>query len=163
MTRRLERSTKNKVISGICGGLGEYLQVDPNLVRAVFVLATIMSAGLFLLGYIALLFLIPLPEQRAPIEDIWPSAGWQTRPASDVSDATGEPSGVPGEPRAPRILTDPADDARRQRWIGYALIGLGALFLLGEVGAFRFVRWDVVWPLAIVGLGLFFVLRRDRS
>jgi len=158
MTSRLERSTKNKVIAGICGGLGEYLQVDPNLVRAVFVLATIMSAGLFLLGYIALLFVIPMPEQRAPIEELWPSAAGRPRTAGDTGDATGEA----GEPSAPRILGDPAEDARRQQWIGYALIGLGALFLLGEVGVLRFVRWDLVWPLAIIGLGLFFVMRRGR-
>lgn len=157
MTRRLERSIKNKVIAGICGGLGEYLQVDPNLVRAVFILAGIMSAGLFVLGYIALLFVMPLPEQRAPIEDIWPSAGG-SRPQTGTSDAPAEG----GEATAPRILADPADDARRQQWIGYGLIVLGALFLLGEAGAFRFVRWDVIWPLAIIGLGLFFVLRRTR-
>lgn len=157
MTRRLERSTKNKVVAGICGGLGEYLVVDPNLVRAVFIIATLLSAGLFLLGYIALLFVMPLPEQRAPIEDIWPSAAGP-RQETGTSDAPTEG----GAPAAPRIPTDPAEDARRQQWIGYALIVLGAIFLLGEAGVFRFVRWDVIWPLAIIGLGLFFVLRRNR-
>lgn len=161
MTRRLERSTKNKVVAGICGGLGEYLQVDATLVRVVFVIATLMSAGFFLLGYIALLFVMPLPEQRAPIEDIWPSASAQARPQAGPGEATSD-TGEAGEPSAPRVLTDPADDARRQQWIGYALVALGALFLLGEVGVFRFVRWDVVWPLAIIGLGLFFVMRRAR-
>ena len=34
------------------------------------------------------------------------------------------------------------------------LLGLGAVFLLSEVGAFRFVRGDVVWPLAVIALGL---------
>jgi phage shock protein C len=157
MTRRLERSTKNKVVAGICGGLGEYLVVDPNLVRAVFVIATLLSAGLFLLGYIALLFVMPLPEQRAPIEDVWPSAA-----GSRTQTGTGDASAEGGEPTSPRIPTDPADDARRQQWIGYGLIVLGALFLLGEAGVFRFVRWDVIWPLAIIGVGLFFVLRRNR-
>lgn len=158
MTRRLERSTKNKVVAGICGGLGEYLQVDPNLVRAVFIIAGIMTAGLFVLGYIALLFVMPLPEQRAPIEDIWPSAAGQSRPRTGTTDAPGEG----GEPTSPLIPTDPIDDARRQQWIGYVLIVLGAIFLLSAAGVFRFVRWDVIWPLAIIGLGLFFVLRRNR-
>lgn len=158
MTRRLERSTKNKVAAGICGGLGEYLQVDPNLVRAVFVLAGIMTAGLFVLGYIALLFVMPLPDQRAPIEDLFPSAA-----GSRAQTVTGDASAEGGEPAPPRIPTDPVEDARRQQWIGYALIVLGAIFLLGEAGIFRFVRWDVVWPLAIIGLGLFFVLRRGRA
>ena len=33
MPTRLERSTRNKVVAGVCGGIGEYLQVDPTLVR----------------------------------------------------------------------------------------------------------------------------------
>lgn len=158
MTRRLERSTKNKVVAGICGGLGEYLEVDPNLVRAVFIIAGIMTAGLFVLGYIALLFVMPLPEQRAPIEDIWPSAAVQSGLRTGTTDAPREG----GEPTSPLIPTDPIDDARRQQWIGYVLIVLGAIFLLSSAGVFRFVRWDVIWPLAIIGLGLFFVLRRNR-
>lgn len=158
MTRRLERSTKNKVVAGICGGLGEYLQVDPNLVRAVFIIAGIMTAGLFVLGYIALLFVMPLPEQRAPIEDIWPSAAVHSGLRTGTADAPREG----GEPTSPLIPADPIDDARRQQWIGYVLIVLGAIFLLSSAGVFRFVRWDVIWPLAIIGLGIFFVLRRNR-
>lgn len=159
MTRRLERSTTNKVIAGVCGGLAEHLQVDATMVRIVFVIAGIMSAGLFVLGYIALLFLMPLPGERAPVEDIFPSA--RTSPPA----GSPEPSGMSAdETGAPRVAApyDPEADARRQRWIGYVLLGLGALFLLGNVGAFRFVRWDVVWPLAVIALGVYFVLRRGR-
>lgn len=153
MTRRLERSTTDRVIAGVCGGLAAHLQVDATLVRAVFVIAALLSAGLFILGYIALLFLMPLPGQRAPIEDIWqPSA---VRPATEASE-TGAADA------APRPPFDAEEDARRQRWIGYVLLVLGAVFLLSEAGAFRFVRWDVIWPLAIIGLGLFFILRRGR-
>jgi phage shock protein PspC (stress-responsive transcriptional regulator) len=155
MTRRLERSATDRVIAGVCGGLAEHLQIDATLVRAVFIIAGLLSAGLFVLGYIALLFLMPLPGQRAPIEDIWqPST---VRPAAGTADTSAE-----GEVTPPARAVDPEEDARRQRWIGYVLLGLGAVFLLSEVGAFRFVRGDVLWPLAIIGLGLFFILRRGR-
>lgn len=36
--RRLYRSVKNKVISGVCGGIGEYFKVDPVLIRLIWVL-----------------------------------------------------------------------------------------------------------------------------
>lgn len=158
MTRRLERSTTDKVIAGVCGGLADHLQVDPTLVRVLFVIAGVLSAGLFILGYIALLFLMPLPGERAPIEDIWPSARTTPPPTS-----AGTASADDVAPPRPARPLDPEEEARRQRWIGYVLLGLGALFLLGNVGAFRLIRWDVVWPLAVIALGVYFVLRRGRA
>lgn len=158
MTRRLERSTTDRVIAGICGGLAEHLQVDSTLVRVVFIIAGIMSAGLFVLGYIALLFVMPLPGQRAPAEDLFGQGG--RAPAEPADASFSETVGGAEPERRTRLPLDPEGDMRRQRWIGYVLLALGAIFLLSEVGAFRFVRWDVVWPIAIIGLGLYFVLRR---
>jgi len=37
-TKRLYRSVKNKVICGVCGGIGEYFQVDPVIIRLIWVL-----------------------------------------------------------------------------------------------------------------------------
>lgn len=158
--RRLERSTTNRVVAGVCGGLAEYLQVDATLTRWVFALATLFTAGLFILGYIALLFLMPLPGQRAPVEDLWQPQGSRT---GDIAPPRADaPLGEASEPVA-RPAFDPEAEARRQRWIGYALLALGAIFLLSEADVFRFVRWDLIWPVAIIGLGLFFVLRRGRA
>src|SRR5882762_11437825 len=66
MSMRLERSTTNKVVAGVCGGIAEYLQVDATLVRVFFVVGTIVTGGLGLLGYIVLVVLMPLPGQPAP-------------------------------------------------------------------------------------------------
>ena len=74
MQRRLERSTTNRVFAGVCGGLADYLSIDPTLLRVFFVIATFVTAFLFVLAYIVLLILIPLPGQRPPIDDLWPSA-----------------------------------------------------------------------------------------
>jgi len=62
-TKKLTRSRKNKVIAGVCGGIAEYLEVDPTVVRVVYVVASFFSA-LFpgLLAYVILAFLLPLPE-----------------------------------------------------------------------------------------------------
>ncbi|TMB94396.1 MAG: PspC domain-containing protein, partial [Chloroflexi bacterium] len=54
---RLERSVRNKVVGGVCGGIAEYLQIDPTLVRVFWVIATIMTAGLGFLAYIVLVVL----------------------------------------------------------------------------------------------------------
>jgi len=58
--RRLTRSRKNKRIAGVCGGIAEYLEVDPTVVRVLYVILSIPSAGfLGLVAYIILMFLMP--------------------------------------------------------------------------------------------------------
>lgn len=56
--RRLYRSSDNKVIGGVCGGLGEYLDVDPNLVRVVAAML-LFFGGLSLWVYIIMWIILP--------------------------------------------------------------------------------------------------------
>jgi phage shock protein C len=51
MTRRLYRSTTNKIIGGVCGGLGEYFDLDPVLVRVITVLL-VFATGFVIVAYI---------------------------------------------------------------------------------------------------------------
>ena len=43
MAKRLYKSNKNKVIFGICGGLGEYFDIDPVFIRLIFVFLLIVT------------------------------------------------------------------------------------------------------------------------
>jgi phage shock protein C len=56
--KRLYRSTKNKMLAGICGGIAEYLDADPTIVRLIFVLA--MLTGLSVLIYLIMWVIIPI-------------------------------------------------------------------------------------------------------
>lgn len=42
---RLHRSSQNKMIAGVCGGLGEYLNVDPTVVRFIWAILSLISVG----------------------------------------------------------------------------------------------------------------------
>ena len=57
--KRLYRSSDNRVFAGICGGLGEYFDVDPTVVRVVYVLLSLLTAFMGVLLYIILWFVIP--------------------------------------------------------------------------------------------------------
>jgi len=57
--KRLYRSRTNRMLSGVCGGLGEFANVDPTLVRLLFVAGTIFSGGLLLVVYLAMIFVVP--------------------------------------------------------------------------------------------------------
>ena len=59
--RRLVLSDSDRKMMGVCGGLGEWLEIDPILVRVAFILLALMG-GLGILVYIVLWLLIPRPS-----------------------------------------------------------------------------------------------------
>jgi phage shock protein C len=64
--RKLTRSRKHKIIAGVCGGLAEYFELDPTVVRVAYVLISIISVAFpGILAYIILMFVMPPPEQPA--------------------------------------------------------------------------------------------------
>ena len=70
--KQLTRSRTDKKLFGVCGGIAEYLNLDPTLVRIAFVVGVIGSGGPFVLGYFALAFIMPkepplTPEERLSI------------------------------------------------------------------------------------------------
>lgn len=58
--KKLYLSEENKVVAGVCGGIGEYLAIDPTVVRLVWAILSFLTAivGGALL-YIAAMFIIP--------------------------------------------------------------------------------------------------------
>jgi phage shock protein C len=139
---RLERSTTNRVIGGVCGGIAEYLAVDATLVRVAFVFTAFITAGLFVLAYIVLLVLMPQPGQPAP---------FTSAPAAPATIAPVDPA------------VHAAEAERRRMAFGYILIAIGVAFLLSNAGVFRFVQWQFLWPLVLIGIGVLFLVQRVRS
>src|SRR6478672_4495529 len=117
MSGRLERSRTNRVISGVCGGIAEYLDIDATFVRVVMVILA-FPFGVGILIYFVLLFLMPNPGEATPFVR---SAGVDQTVAVDI------------------------------------------VFLLGNVGAFRFVDWHYIWPLVLIALGVYLVAQRTRQ
>ena len=56
---KLYRSRTEKKLLGVCGGLGDYMQVDPVIVRLVFVMAALASFGIVAIAYIVLGIVVP--------------------------------------------------------------------------------------------------------
>jgi phage shock protein C len=57
--KRLFRSKKNRVIGGVCGGLGEYFDVDPTVIRLLWVLFIFFSFGAAILAYLIAWIITP--------------------------------------------------------------------------------------------------------
>jgi phage shock protein C len=58
--KQLYRSRENRMIGGVCGGLGEYFNIDPTLVRILFVFGAFLGfPGALALVYLVMLILVP--------------------------------------------------------------------------------------------------------
>jgi phage shock protein PspC (stress-responsive transcriptional regulator) len=66
--RKLYRSREDRMIAGVCGGLGDYLRVDPTLIRLVFVLGFFATASGVFWAY--LIMMIVVPEEVPASQDV---------------------------------------------------------------------------------------------
>lgn len=57
--KKLRKSSDNKMICGVCGGIGEYFNLDPTLIRLVWIILTIGGFGTGLLIYILAAVVMP--------------------------------------------------------------------------------------------------------
>ncbi len=58
-SRKLYRSRTNRMLAGVCSGLGEFFGIDPTVVRLVFVAGSLLGFGSFVLIYLALFIVVP--------------------------------------------------------------------------------------------------------
>ncbi len=68
-TKKLYRSRTDRMISGVCGGLGKYLGIDPTLIRLVFVLLLLFGIGSGLILYVILMFIVPEEPETTSVLD----------------------------------------------------------------------------------------------
>lgn len=91
MTGRLFRSRDERVLAGVAGGLADYLDVDPSLVRVVWVILALFSGGAFLIVYVVMALVVPEePWEGVPVPPF----------ASPTPPGTPPPSPVGGEATA---------------------------------------------------------------
>lgn len=80
--KRLYRSKDERMISGVCGGLGKYFNVDPTLIRLLFVI-TAAAGGPGLIAYIILAIVVP----EEPASSAAPPSASAEPPATDEVEA----------------------------------------------------------------------------
>ena len=142
-SKKLYRSRKDKMLGGVAGGIAEYFDVDPTIVRIIFVVALFIGGG----GFIAYLIMwIVVPEE--PFVIVTPDAS-----ASQA--ATGETTGPD-----PQVAYQSRHHHRGSLG-GIILIVIGVLFLLDNF----FPRFDFgdFWPLILIAIGAGLLLRSKNN
>ncbi|MCP5061822.1 MAG: PspC domain-containing protein [Ignavibacteriae bacterium] len=147
MENRLYRRRKDKVFGGIASGLGQYLDIDPIIVRIIFVLITIFH-GVGLLVYV--IMWIVMPEE--PIENLY-----QTMNEPIVDDKTSGDSTAKDFSDFHAKFNELSTSSSNSRTIiGALLIGIGFIFLLERfIPTFDF-ELILALGLIILGFGLTF-------
>jgi phage shock protein C len=178
MGRRLYRSSTERVFAGVAGGVAEYFDLDPALVRVAWALLILASGGIFFLLYIVMWFVVPEAPPGVLSGDPWPSAA--SMPADAGTPGAGETpadqgEGAPAPGAAPVPPMSPGHEwaaRRRERRhrsgsgalvVGSVLVLVGAWFLAREwIPA---LNTDLIWPwfVILLGLVLLFSALRSRS
>jgi phage shock protein C len=143
--KRLYKSRKNCVIDGVCGGIGEYLDVDPVLIRIVAVIFLFVG-GSALIAYIIGMIIIP----KAPIEagETEQTSAVRATPVTERSEGFGKAGGL---------------------IFGIILIALGFHFLMRNIPFFNQyywqfwnLGWHFFWPSVLVLVGLLVIFKGTR-
>ena len=147
--KRLYRSRKNRMLGGVCGGIAEYFEIDPVIIRLVAV-ALFFVGGSAVLAYIIALIIIPYEPLEAAAA---PAASPAPPPANYAAAAGAAPARSGANDAIPLFL-------------GILLIVIGGLFLLDNLPFFspfyhevrHYVR-HFFWPSILIVFGVFLIAR----
>ncbi len=151
--KRLYRSRKNRMLGGVCGGIAEYFEIDPVIVRLVAV-ALFFVGGSAMLAYIIALIIIPYePYESVTGKDQSPAANLSVSASTDPARAAAA---------APRSTANESVPL----FLGIVLIILGVLFLMHNLPFFSpFYHWarhyvrHFFWPSILIVFGVFLIAR----
>ncbi len=153
MPKRLTRDTQHAVLGGVAAGFGRYLEVDPVLARLAFVLLAFVN-GLGILFYLICWLIMPRAD-----------AVTGAAPAATATAAGFESLREAGAQIAAEVRQGVPDPAAAQLAIGSVLVVAGSLLLLHNLGWLHWPHWmrfETLWPLLLVALGLGLVMKSRR-
>lgn len=182
MNDRIYRSRGDRMLAGVAGGMADYWDADPTVVRLVWVLLGIFSGGLALVVYVVLALVVPDEDMvRWPAQPMTPpmaagpaaTTGPGPVPAAGNLDPSGSPmpSGwiPPVDRRAERRMARAAARAQRRAErrargdsgfalvIGELLVVVGLLILLRQW--VPQVYFDAFGPVVLIAIGALLLVR----
>lgn len=122
MNRRLYRSRTDSVLGGVAGGVAEYLDVDPSIVRIVWAILAVVTGGIFFVLYIVMWIVVPEGTPGPYVPGPGAQPGWTppsdeppvppaAAPAVGVAPAAAETVAATPEAEAASDASDAADVA----------------------------------------------------
>lgn len=159
-SKQLYRSREDSVIGGVCGGLAEYFDLDPSIVRLLAVIIAIIGNAAAIIAYIVMWAVVPekpLDESMGGTDN--PSDSTSSRvysanrePASSGSVGFATPSAPPApSPTSPAMSSEVAGGVRSGLiWFGAFLVVAGTVVLADRLYP-ESNLWGI-WPATLIGL-----------
>lgn len=152
--KRLYRSRDDRVIAGVCSGLGKYLDVDPVIIRLIWA-ATILLAGAGIFLYIVAWIIIP----EEPLKNRTPQNPEEA--GSDVYDSDFDQQ--TGTYNSEQKIKEQLEKERRGKLaIGVGIVIVGIVFLFSQIFSFN-ISWRVIVGILLVLAGGAVLLRFFRE
>ena len=145
MNKQLFRSRENKMIAGVCGGVAEYFNIDPTIVRIVWVLFT-LTYGLGLIAYIVAAIIIP--EKGV---DNYAQGQNYAYTNTDANKSTENQNGS----------INKVNNKNSNLFIGGVLVVAGLLLTARQY--LRWIDFKLVWPVILILIGGFIIFRSWRK
>lgn len=148
------RSESDRMLGGVCGGLGTYLGVDTTLVRLFFVIL-FFGSGIGILAYLALWIIAP--SESSIDKDLTWKESFQ-----DTTQNFGERAQNMGN-EFTTAMRQPHPKAGVI--VGGALIALGGLLFIENlnIGWLHWLDFDVLWPVLLIIAGGVILVRRTQE
>lgn len=146
-TKRLYRPEDDRVIAGVASGLARYFDIDPVIVRILFVVMVIWGGSGVIL-YIALWLL--MPTESSTRDTI----------TTDVMDENSKELSSKAEEFGHEIEKVVAKDSSRI-WIGIAIVAIGSVFLFQNFGFLPWFDFWKLWPLLVVAAGVILIVKGE--
>src|SRR6056297_157725 len=148
--KRLYRSRDDRVLAGVCSGLGKYLEVDPVIIRLIWA-ATILLAGAGIFLYIIAWIIIPEEPLRTKTT--------QEAEASDSDVFDSEFDQNTGTYNSEQKIKEQLEKEKRGKLaIGVGIVIVGIVFLFSQIFAFN-ISWRVIIGLLLILAGGAVLLR----
>lgn len=154
MTKKLHRSKKDKIFGGVAGGLGEYFDIDPTIIRLIFVLFFAFGGSGFLI-YIILWLILPGSNLEPAILN--------EEKVKDMADEIKERAQDFGKEMKKNHEVKELQK-RRGHLFGWILVFLGVIALANKFMPHWFGQQALrYWPLFLILLGFYLIVRSDKN
>ncbi len=149
MEKRLGRSRSDRLIAGVCGGLGEYFDVDPVWLRLFFVLL-LFAWGIGFWAYLILWLIVPEQGQRtaSPADTMQANVQEMADRAREIGHSVQR--GLPDSWQRSSREGEDAGPATAPFILGIVLVLVGVFLIFNQLDLFAWLRWDVLFALLLV-------------
>ena len=169
--KRLTRNKNDKILFGVCGGIGRYFDIDPVIIRIIFIVL-LFTAGTGFLAYLIAIFIIP--EENKSFYD--------KNPNTRNENKTTSPFSYENQKNDEKIKYESQDDKNNKDTaksnnsseitgtiIGIALIVFGTLFLMRNFSFLDNIYYSIMpvvrrffWPGILIGLGVLIIYKNKE-